>query len=294
MCVHTNSPIHINGQPWWTLAAKGALRVEAATIHTDARSQTLIDVRAVASIWREGKPRLADALEAAVLVDAHAVQTHVGGGALVMIDAVLSIRSELKASVADTLKASLSVDTAAVTTHHSVHNTLININAGLFGWSSLVSLVTLAVVRSRCVDTVSIDAGITNTLIHINTLPTNILPVTHVAFAAVARRSWDTTSVQTQVGEMFAHVNGVVHRNSAYLLVVQSASSVASKAPTVASKASSTVATDASVTVPVRTGELVSIVEPVAVGVGKVHIRVAMREAVSLGNAYDTQTPELI
>lgn len=63
-----------------------------------------------------------------------------------MIDAVLPIWSELKASVADALKTSLCVDTAAVATHQSIHDTLININTGLFGWSSLVTLMALAVV----------------------------------------------------------------------------------------------------------------------------------------------------
>lgn len=103
-----------------------------------------------------------------------------------MVNAVLSIWSEFKASIADTLKASLSVDTAAVATHHSIHNTLIDINAGLFGGGSLVALMALAVVGSRCVDTVSIDTWIAHTLIHIDTLPTNILPVAHVALTAVA------------------------------------------------------------------------------------------------------------
>lgn len=232
-----------------------------------------------------------------------------------MIDAVLSIRSELKASVADTLKASFCVDTAAIATHHPIHNTLINIHAGLFGRGSLVALMTLAVVSSRCVDTVSIDTRITHTLIHINTLSTNILSVAHVALAAVACGRGNAASIQTQVCEMFAHVNGVVHRNRAYMLVPSSiaskASTVTSKAPTIptkassavaskassaiAAKASSAVATDASVTVAIRyTGELETVVEPVAIAVGEVSIGVDMREAVSLRNTHNTQTPELI
>lgn len=219
-----------------------------------------------------------------------------------MIDAVLSIGSELKASVTDTLKASLRVDTAAIATHHSIHNALINIDAGLFGRGSLVALMTLAVVRSRCVDTVSIDTWITHTFIHINTLPTNILSVAHVALAAVARGRGNAASVQTQVGEMFAYVNRVVYRNRAYMWMVQKSSSigpkaspVTSKAPTIPSEASSSVATNASVTVTIRhTGELVSIVEPIAVAIGEVSVGVAMREAVSLGNPHNTQTPELV
>lgn len=47
-----------------------------------------------------------------------------------------------------------------------------------------------------------------------DTQSANILPEAHVAFAAVARRRGDAASVQTQVGEMLAHVNGVVHRYS--------------------------------------------------------------------------------
>lgn len=46
-------------------------------------------------------------------------------------------------------------------------NTVRYTNAGLFDGISLVALMALAVVRSRCVDTVSIDAWITHTLIHI-------------------------------------------------------------------------------------------------------------------------------
>ena len=42
--VHTHSPIYINGQAWRTLAAEGALGVDAAAIHANARSLTLVDV----------------------------------------------------------------------------------------------------------------------------------------------------------------------------------------------------------------------------------------------------------
>lgn len=40
-------------------------------------------------------------------------------------------------------------------------------NAGLFGGGALVAFVTLAVVWSRCVDTVSVDTRVADTLIHI-------------------------------------------------------------------------------------------------------------------------------
>lgn len=218
-----------------------------------------------------------------------------------MIDAVLSIRSELEASVADTLEASLCVDTASVATHHSIHNTFINIIAGLFGRGSLVALMALAVVPTRYVDTVSIDTRITHTLIHIDTLPTNILSVAHVALAAVARRCGNAASIQTEVGEMFAHVDGVVDRNCAYLLVVRKSSSIApkassitSKAPAIPSKAScATISTNASVTITVRyAGKLEPIVEPVAVAAREVSVGVDMRE--SLRDTHDTQTPELV
>lgn len=86
-----------------------------------------------------------------------------------------------------------------------------------------------------------------------------------------------------------------------YLLVVQTPSSVASKASSIppkassiSSKASATVSTDASITIAVRhTGELVTIVEAVAI-VGEVSVGVTVREAVSLGNTHNTQAPELV
>lgn len=40
-------------------------------------------------------------------------------------------------------------------------------DTGLFGRGSLVALMTLAVVRSRCVDTVSVNTWITHTFIHV-------------------------------------------------------------------------------------------------------------------------------
>ncbi len=44
VCVHAHSPIHIDGQAWRTLTAEGALGIDAAAVHTNARSLTLIDV----------------------------------------------------------------------------------------------------------------------------------------------------------------------------------------------------------------------------------------------------------
>lgn len=49
-----------------------------------------------------------------------------------------------------------------------------------------------------------------------DTQATNILPVAHVAFAAVAWGCGNAASIQTQVGEMFAYINAVVHRNSTW------------------------------------------------------------------------------
>lgn len=48
-----------------------------------------------------------------------------------------------------------------------------------------------------------------------NALPANILFIAHVALAAVAGRRWDAASVQTQVGEVFAHVHRFIHSNGA-------------------------------------------------------------------------------
>lgn len=128
-----------------------------------------------------------------------------------MINAVLSIRSKLKTSVADALKASFRVDTATIAAHHSIHNTFINVNTGLFGGSSLVTLMAFAVIRSRCVGTVSIDTRITHTFIHIDTLPAYVLPVAHVTLAPVTGWCRNAATVQTQVGEMFTYIHSVVH-----------------------------------------------------------------------------------
>lgn len=50
VCVHTHSPIYIDGQAWRAFAAEGALGVDAAAVHTNTGSLTLIDVGAVASV----------------------------------------------------------------------------------------------------------------------------------------------------------------------------------------------------------------------------------------------------
>lgn len=44
VCVHTNSPVHVNGQARWALTAEGALRVDTASVHTDAWGLALINV----------------------------------------------------------------------------------------------------------------------------------------------------------------------------------------------------------------------------------------------------------
>lgn len=49
-----------------------------------------------------------------------------------------------------------------------------------------------------------------------DTLGSNVLPVPHVALAAVARECGNAASVQAQVGEMLAHVDGVVHGDGAW------------------------------------------------------------------------------
>lgn len=75
--------------------------------------------------------------------------------------------------------------------------------------------------------------------------------------------------------------------------MVQKASSIASKVASVPTKAPSTVATVASISITIR-GELMSVVEPVAIVVRKVPIGVTMRETMCLGNTHNTQAPELI
>lgn len=50
-----------------------------------------------------------------------------------------------------------------------------------------------------------------NSFILTNALPTDVLFVAHVALAAVAGGCRDAASVQTQVGEVSANVDGVVH-----------------------------------------------------------------------------------
>lgn len=77
--------------------------------------------------------------------------------------------------------------------------------------------------------------------------------------------------------------------------IASKASPVTSKAPTVPTKAHSAVATIASIAVTIwYTGELVSVVVPVPVGVGEVSVGVDVREAVSLSNAHNAQTPEFV
>lgn len=44
VCVYTHSPVYVNSQAWWALAAERALRVDAAAVHADAGCLTFIDV----------------------------------------------------------------------------------------------------------------------------------------------------------------------------------------------------------------------------------------------------------
>lgn len=69
-------------------------------------------------------------------------------------------------------------------------------------------------------------------------------------------------------------------------------SSIASKGSTVPSKASTTIATDASITIAVRYREL-GIAVTIAIG-GEMSIGVTVRESMSLGNTHNTKTPELV
>lgn len=52
VCIHAHSPIHINGQARGAFTAEGALRVDAAAVHANARRLTLINVW-----WRKGTTR---------------------------------------------------------------------------------------------------------------------------------------------------------------------------------------------------------------------------------------------
>ena len=44
VCVYTHSPVHVDGQARRALTAEGALRVETASVHTDAWGLALINV----------------------------------------------------------------------------------------------------------------------------------------------------------------------------------------------------------------------------------------------------------
>lgn len=44
VCIHAHSPIHVNGQARGAFTAEGALRVDAAAVHANARCLTLVDV----------------------------------------------------------------------------------------------------------------------------------------------------------------------------------------------------------------------------------------------------------
>lgn len=146
MSVHTDSAVHIDGQTRGTLTTERALRVNAPPVHADARSLAFINVSAIASIRGQCKARFANTLKAAVFINAHPIEAHVGCCTFIVINAVLSVRCQLKASVADALKTSLSVDTPAIAAHHSIHNAFINVDTRLFGGSSLVTLMTFAVI----------------------------------------------------------------------------------------------------------------------------------------------------
>lgn len=292
--VHTNPAVHIDGQTGRTLAAERALGVNAAAVHADAGSLAFIDVCAVASIRSQGKTRFANALKAAIFINAHSIEAHVGGGTFIVINAVLPVRRQLKAGIADALKTPLGVNAATIAAHHSVHYAFINVDTGLFGGSSLVTLVALAVIRSRSVGTVSIDTGITHTFIHIDALSAYVLLVSHVTFTSIAVQGWDAASIQTQICEMLAHIHSVIHRYSANMLVVESSSvaSVSTKSTSVAAEASSS-AVAISITVG-QTGELVAVVKAVAIGVREVSVGVDVRGAVALGDPNNAQAPELI
>lgn len=90
---------------------------------------------------------------------------------------------------------------------------------------------------------------------------------------------------------MFTNIHSVIHRNGTNVLVVQasSVSPVSTESTSIASEASITV----SVTVG-QTRELVAVVKAVAVGVGEVSVGVDVRETVALRDTHDAQAPKLI
>lgn len=208
--VHTDSSIHPDSQASKAFTSEGALCVYAPAIHTDSWCLTLVDVDTVASVGSQHKPWLADTFEAAIFIDTHPIEAHIGCGTFIVINAVLAIRGDFKASIADTLKAAISINTASIPAHHSIHDALINIDASLLCRGALEAFMALAVIGARCVHTITVHTGAAGALIHINAFSTHILLVPHVALTAVAGWGGDAASVQAEVSEMLADVNGLI------------------------------------------------------------------------------------
>lgn len=69
--VHAHAPVHADGQAGGALAAEGALRVDAAAVHANARRLTLVDVWG--ADWRgsagaEGRPGAGQADESIAVI----------------------------------------------------------------------------------------------------------------------------------------------------------------------------------------------------------------------------------
>lgn len=66
--------------------------------------------------------------------------------------------------------------------------------------------MTFTVIGSRCVNTISITAGIGCTFINIYTISISILLVAHITLASVARNSRYAPSIQTEIGMVLTDV----------------------------------------------------------------------------------------
>lgn len=212
MCVHTDASVEAHCHPGHALAPEGALRVHTVSVHTHPWSFTLVNVYAHAPTRVQQVSRFTDALEAPVFVDAQPVQAHVSDQALVLVLTVLAICRDLKASVADTVEASLGVHTAPVITDPTICHALVQISALGAGGGGLKPNRTLTDVGARCVQTFSVNTGVSITLIIVDALSSTVQPEAHVTLAPVpdGARHRDTPAVQTQVPVGLAHVGDVL------------------------------------------------------------------------------------
>lgn len=91
MCVDADATIQAHGHPGHTLTAEGSLRVDTVSVHTHARSLTLINVYTHASTGVQQESRFTNAFEAAIFIDAQTIEAHVPDQTLVLVLAVFAI-----------------------------------------------------------------------------------------------------------------------------------------------------------------------------------------------------------